>query len=455
MITLSEIESKLREIALSNNLTGDLVELLIKLIAYSRYESEVSTYVSLLEALPSRAANENSKIEHAVNNMYSIFRGENSILELEVKVTGNITLNSLQLVFSNRFDRLYFKSLITPLGKEVSGDYDLVYGNVYKLRLIKSNSIESVLLSTDVDNAFLLESLVGNISETYILKNRLNNFNLKTTKSFSDHIDSSIEGGDLKHFDLTIPDYGVRFYSADPLGFSISDPYELLYAPFLEEDIRLDLLNKMTIEGVDIDFNSLKIIPFKEKEVLYNYLYNLNKNLLVQSKVRSNSDVLDSFRNLFTSKILDCSLESYDIDDNKLTISYIPLSPELNPSPLELVDSDLSLYKNGLMYYVTKNIDLVPRYENESGVNIYINVDFYIVAPLDISKVIKHLKAMEYRLGGMFSKDKLLGFLNNLEGVKYVSLEAKDSLGNEVSEINLPNTEFFLVSNNFTYSLKS
>ena len=64
-----------REIANNLQLTGDSVELLVQMMANATYISEVEQVSFANEASLERATLMNSKIQHCVNLMYSVFRG--------------------------------------------------------------------------------------------------------------------------------------------------------------------------------------------------------------------------------------------------------------------------------------------------------------------------------------------------------------------------------------------
>ena len=64
-----------RKIATGLDLYGDSAELLIQLLAESTYISEVEHVVYMQEASLEKSTLLNSKIQHCMENMYSVFRG--------------------------------------------------------------------------------------------------------------------------------------------------------------------------------------------------------------------------------------------------------------------------------------------------------------------------------------------------------------------------------------------
>lgn len=461
MESLKDIENKLNNIAKANNLTGDSVEFLIKLMSYTYFESLTSTRVALLEALPSRAVHLNSKIEHAMDQMYSIYRGENASLDVKVRVTGNVSLTRFQQVYSDRRNNFYYSHVTLPSGEVVYGDYRFSHGIEYTLHLIKADEVVTESLSVDSTNPFLLESLSNNISETYIIKESLEgSISIDTTKDFGDHLDSSIDSeDDLLVFDLTTTNYGVRFYSPEVGGFNSSTQYEFKYIPYLQEDIDESNLIKLTILGFEVDHSTIITKSYTPQESVSNFLYNLKKETITQSRVRTNDDVVDEFKSKFPTKIKDAKIGGYDLQNDILTINYIPQgsdSPLGTPSIFEITNLEKQRYIDSLLYYVTQNINFVPMYDHTNAVKYSIEINMFVNQDIDISSVSQQIQNLEYKLGGTINVDELIGSVINLDGVKYATLEVTDlSTGQPVKgEVTLDVDKYFVLSENFTYSFK-
>jgi hypothetical protein len=461
MKSIQEIEEELREVAKSNNLTGDSVELIIKLLAYNQYESNVSTRISLLEALPSRAVNINSKIQHAVDEMYSIYRGKNSKLNVTIKVTGNLNLEQYEEVYSDTNNTLYYSHVTTSDGEVIYGDYTFTYGQTYILNLIKAEEVISEEVSVDSSNVYLLESLSDNISEDLTLTPNINtSISLSTTKSFGEHIDNSLlsTNTDPLYMDLTTANYGVRFYSPLSTGFNSSINYILTYIPYFQEDVIEDFLNKMVIDGAEIDYDLFSVERYTEIESEENFLYNLNKNTLVQSRIRTNSDILDEFKSLFSHKILDSSLGEYDTQNDILKINYIPKnsnSPVGTSSVYEITDIEKEDYISKALYYVTKNVEVTPLYDHTSSQILNIQLSMIVTQRVDTDLISSYLSGIEYSLGKTFSPNQFLGHVNNIEGVVYSDLIVTDVNNNLItSDVSLNIDKYFLLLSNFTYSYK-
>jgi hypothetical protein len=465
MQKLIDIENQLKKVADSNGLTGDSVDLLIKLLAYDRFEALTSTRVSLLESMPDRSANINSNITHAMDQMYSLYRGTNSRVKVTVTVSGNVLLNRFDKVFSDRNNSLYYSHCIDDQGQIIKGTFNFVYGRTYDLILIKSEEVVSEILSLPENNIYLLESLSSNISETYELKSNLGSeLEIQTTKDFGEHIDSSItsnnannnnlQGGTPIAFDLTTTDYSLRVYAPDSNGFNNSSDYTLKFLPFIAEDIEMDQLVKLNIDGFRVDLDSLDITEFVDRELIDNFLYNLRRESVTQNRTRSNSDVLDSFKTSFSYKIKDVKIKDYILQDDILQLSYIPLDSGINPSPNEINSTEKELYINNLLYYVTKNIEFYPLYDNVNAQKLRLDLDIKISEPIDIVAITDYLKTYEYKIDGYINKHEIIGKVNDFTGVKYCTLDiynlSSDTPLIPVEELQAGLESYFTISDNIT-----
>lgn len=460
--SLSEIEEEFRTIADANQLVGDSVEVLIKLLSYNRYESLTSVDNVLLESLPDTAVNTNSKIAHAMNEMYSIYRGKNATVVVDALVTGNVKLEKYDKVYSDRDNSLYFLSASLD-GVEVDGDYQFTYGKTYKLTLLKAEKKLTEVVTVSEENKYLIELLDTDISETYSIRT---GSNLETyipiTKDFGKHLDSSLDENveDLA-FDLTIPDYGLRFYAPNSNGFNSSLTYTIDYFKFIDKSIDINSLQNIKIRGFQIDIDSLVVYQRVPKETESNFLYNLKKNSIVQSRVRSNSDIIDLFKNVFSGNIKDASMQPYDLVNDILTINYIPLNSqalevgEINPTDIDNVE--LADYIYGLMYYVTPNIVVRPR-RDDNAVILKLELFISIYEAIDPEEIFKIVNSYEYKLGNNFSKDRFIGEINNIPGVRYCSLISNHVI-DENTEVPVDNYQnevdtYFLISPNLSYTYK-
>lgn len=462
MKKLHEIESELKEIAHSNGFTGDSVDLLVKLIAYNRYEAETSVRVALLESVPDRAANINSNILHAMNEMYSIYRGDNSRVFAKVKVNGNVQLSKFDKVFTDKRNTLFYSHCIDDRGVEIHETFNFVYGKTYTLVLIKSDTVKKNILSVDANNLYILESLDSDISETYELVSNLGTeLPVKTTKDFGKHIDRSMEGTDSFDpiaMDLTIPDYGLRVYSPTESGFLSSTDYTLTYVPFDDEDIEIQDLEKLNIPGFLVDIESLEVLDHTPRESVQNFLYNLKREAVTQNRTRSNSDLVDAFMASFSNKVRDVKLRFYDLQLDKLTLNYIPLESNTIPYFREIRPEERDAFVENLLYYVTKDIEFIPMYDETHAQFIRVEIDMVISETVDVDAINEYLRTFEYRIDGKINKHEILGQINEFRGVKYCTLNIfNDSVGDPLEpldELVAGIDSYFILSPNLNYSYR-
>ena len=108
MRSLQEYRDIYAEIARNNGITGDSVELLVQLLANASYISEVENISYVQEASLEKATLVNSKIQHCMNQMYSVFRGRCPRVILKFKPTKYMEFNVYDpIVRSNDFSVYY------------------------------------------------------------------------------------------------------------------------------------------------------------------------------------------------------------------------------------------------------------------------------------------------------------------------------------------------------------
>lgn len=460
--SLSEIEADFRNIADANKLVGDSVEVLIKLLAYNRYESLTAVDNVLLESLADTSVNNNSKLAHAMNEMYSVYRGKNATITVKALVTGNVKLEKYEKIYSDRENTLYFLSASLN-GVEVDGDYQFTYGKTYDITLLKADKKLTEVVTVTEDNKYLIELLDTDISETYTIRTGVGlSTVISTTKDFGDHLDKALEEDSSRvAFDLTIPDYGLRLYAPDSNGFNSSVNYTIDYFKFLDKPIDVNSLRELKIKGFQLDIDSIEVYQRIPKESTSNFMYNLKKNAVVQSRVRSNSDIIDLFKNVFTGNIKDASMQPYDLVNDIITINYIPLDShalevgEVNQTDIDPIE--LSNYIQKLMYYVTPNIVVRPRRDSDA-INIKLELFLSIYEAIDPEDIFKIVNSYEYKLGNDFSKDRFVGEINTISGVRYCSVVCTQIV-DPLTEIEITSYQneidtYFLMASNLSYTYK-
>ena len=108
MKSLSDYTKILRDTATNLNLHGESVEMLVQMLANALYISEVEHITYSQEASLERASLENSKIQHCVDQMYSVYRGSNPRVILNFKASKLFQFNPYdEIIKSNNFKFYY------------------------------------------------------------------------------------------------------------------------------------------------------------------------------------------------------------------------------------------------------------------------------------------------------------------------------------------------------------
>lgn len=206
MKSLSDYTKILRDTATNLNLHGESVEMLVQMLANALYISEVEHITYSQEASLERASQENSKIQHCVNQMYSVYRGANPRVILNFKATKLFQFNPYdEIIKSNNFKVYYL------------GYYDSSKGEiVYSASTIYPDSSATIigLMASEIytsdwtisDNLYYKNHPETNLSGDLYLKDKTNGVDADVTRLFYDHLREN------NFFDLTLPGYGCRIY---------------------------------------------------------------------------------------------------------------------------------------------------------------------------------------------------------------------------------------------------
>ena len=122
MKSLQDYIDRYSDVANNLGYSGDSVDILIQLLAHASYISEVENISYVQEASLDKATLINSKIQHCVDNMYSVFRGTCPRVMMKIKPSKYITLNPYDLmVTSNNFNMYYLGCYkVSALGEKES-----------------------------------------------------------------------------------------------------------------------------------------------------------------------------------------------------------------------------------------------------------------------------------------------------------------------------------------------
>lgn len=270
MRNLQDYINKYYTIAQNLGYTGDSIEVLVQLLANASYISEVENVAYLQESSLEKSSLINSKIQHCMDNMYSVFRGLCPRVVMKIRPTSYLTLKPFDLIQQSSSFSVYYLGyykLIQPSSNSGDSSRPAVNSNIIDSSIIGSSSHRSgsdrgastvvdytrlsdldsldsekypgefiysgVTLKPSVDtesyiiiclispkihqvdktvntrNTYYVDCPIDNLSNDVLVK--VNGEQAEVTRNFADHI--------LKPtkyvFDLTLPSFGSRIYTAN------------------------------------------------------------------------------------------------------------------------------------------------------------------------------------------------------------------------------------------------
>lgn len=477
MRSLQDYRDIYSEIARKNNITGDSVELLVQLLANASYISEVENISYVSEASLEKCTLVNSKIQHCMNQMYSVFRGRCPRVILRFKATKYLEFNVYDpIVVSNDFTVYYLGYLADQTEEEIVSDDDegdsreesvvgtrslpLEDGFIYGPRKIRPSDMDSSDTYTiigfiaqtkiekewtiDKSNTYYVETQEENLSSDMWVKlvsGEDNEEYLDTTRIFSEHI--------LEHrvFDLTTTSFSSRLYiadlfmpsvidrndeSLDPTSTNVSQSLKAGYYKFSRvSDYKPAELKKINLSGTEVvsfgdyDFRGyfeiapgVIIVPEVDHEGIETIHYKANRDRYVGSIIRSNSDVGTVLEETFPSKVMSGGTNyvfSPGIEESAVDLYYVPVDL-LNL----LTDAEIEEFvQTKKAYYIVDTI----RVKEGSQYTAYFNIDVELYKPYDInSEISEVLKNYEKRFGIDLEnkKDEIQTLISKVSNIKQV-----------------------------------
>ena len=416
MKSLQDYIDTYRNIANNLNIRGDSAELLIQLLANASYVSEVENIAYSQEASLERATLVNSKIQHCVDSMYSVFRGTCPRVIFNIKPLNYQTLNPFdEIIVSNTF-KVYYLGYYNQESPESMKSFDtgVTYASITlypgkdtcKILCLIAREIvsEDWVIS---NNLYYLDCTEEDLSnDLWVTINKSGSDYLKllpTTRQFSEHI---LDG---KVFDLTLPSFGSRLYisgtnrsNGEESNWDNNHTITANYFKFSTLDTyNKSELSRLSMKGVElIPFEeswkisrniaidseiSTGIIPIKEssREDVSTIHYQANKDRFTSTIVRSNSDLASLFKETFPNKVGDTNVIYLSGDSSELTIYYVP------KNNIELSEEELESFNSRKAYYISDNIEILAGTSYDVVFNI--EVELYQGTPAvdeDIKSII-------------------------------------------------------------------
>lgn len=471
MRSLQDYRDIYKEIASSYNITGDSVELLVQLLANASYISEIENISYVQEASLERSTLVNSKIQHCMDMMYSVFRGRCPRVIMKIKPTKYMRFDVYdQIVSSNSFNVYYLgyyngvsdNSINNVTGtKGMPLEEGFIYGpceinpaidendTVVVIGLLAKEKISESWV-TNKNNAYYVETLEENLSSDLYVKIGSSDKKefIDTTRIFSDHI--------LKHyiFDLTTTSYSSRLYVADiyrdsdildrndepsvsSSGPDVNIYLDAVYYKFSSiSEYKQAELKKINISGSEmVGFDSeflesrgcseiapgVIIVNEVGREGVGTIHYKANRDRFVSSIVRSNSDVGVVLEETYPSKVMrggtNFTFTSGDDSSSgsRVSLFYVPNDP-LNL----LTNTEISEFINAKKaYYIVDDIYISEGKQYTA----FFNVDIELYKPYTIDdEVYNILSTYEKKFSVNLEKsiDEIRTLLSKISNVKQV-----------------------------------
>ena len=442
-----------RKIATGLDLYGDSAELLIQLLAESTYISEVEHVVYMQEASLEKSTLLNSKIQHCMDNMYSVFRGSCPRVILRFTPTKYFDLKPFdELIVGNGF-KVYYLGFWDPSSNEenqpgtesVALMDGFVYGpkiippslsgsDVYTLIGLLAKETSQGEWSTDESNTYYVENLAEDLSADMWVK--IQGTEWPVTRNFSQHItDSHV-------FDLTLPSFGSRLYVADILrsGAYKRDSIEtqanvsvsaMWYVYSLLDSYNQAELKKLVIKGtVPVSFGGLFqgfsevapgliLVPESSRDTVSTIHYKANRDRYVNSIIRTNSDIGTVLEETYPKSIKSGGT-SYQFftgsSGSGLRVYYVP-----QDETKLLTDDEIDKFReNKGAYYVTSNLNVLPGTKYTAVLNL--DLELYRNESID-SELTDLLSSYQYAFSINLEErsDEIKALINKISNVKQIS----------------------------------
>lgn len=362
MKSLQDYIDTFRSIATNLNIRGDSVEVLIQLLANASYISEVENITYSQEASLERASLMNSKIQHCVDNMYSVFRGLCPRVILNIKPLKPMSFNLFdEVVIGNTFKLYYigwYNERKCSIGDKLSYDdgidsapLSIMPGSneenteTYKIVCILAREVVNKSWTLKEDNTYYVdcinEDLSNDISVEVTEKAGVSKEKKSVTTDFSEHI---LNGA---VFDLTLPTFGSRLYlpgtrEGKDTNYGPNTVIEAKYVKYTtlssynESDLKKINLKGAKLIKPELEDNKfwssrglnefipgVYLVKESSRDSLVSTHYIANRSRYTNTIIRSNSDLGDLLERTYPDNIYPGGTKSTYTND-ELLLYYIP-----------------------------------------------------------------------------------------------------------------------------------
>lgn len=436
MKSLQDYIETYRKIASNLNIRGDSAELLIQLLANASYISEVENISYSQEASLEKASQMNSKIQHCINNMYSVFRGLCPRVILNIKPLKPLSFNLFdEVIVGNTFKLYYIGYYDNKNTKTSENETSLSYDDgivheqlfimpeggteedtrVYKIVCLLAKETISNTYTLKGDNLYYVDCSSEDLSNDMWV--RVDGVIKKVTTDFSEHILSG------KVFDLTLPAFGSRLYipgSNDGNDYPTNTEITTKYfkysnlSSYNESDLkRINLKGAMLIKSEE-DFWSIRgltefipgvyLVKETDRDSIISTHYIANRSRYTNTIFRSNSDLGDLLEKDHADKVNSGGTKSVFLD-SELVLYYIPKDSNIFLTE----DEKKEFINNRKAYYISDDIQIVEA--NKYTASFDIEVELY-----ESEKVSNEIKSILSKYDNRFD----INFLDSSERVSDV-----------------------------------
>jgi hypothetical protein len=483
MKSLQDYIDKYRDIGKNLGYTGQGVEVLVQMLANVSYIGEVENVAYMQESSLEKCSLINSKIQHCVDNMYSVFRGSCPRVLIKMKPTKYLTFNPYDEIITSQTFSVYYLGYWKPSDTD-STTGEFVYSSKTFNPVVEGSSETNTIIgflakepvsetwTVNSYNTYYVDCYEENLSDDMYVK--LQGDIIPRTRLFAEHI--------LNHdiFDLTLPSFGSRLYIADyykdTIGRSSKDIkpmttnaeieahyYKLSYL----EDYNTSELERLKLQGAElVDFTNAELVSMtssssdmvleqnttgiyyiKEVDIdgINTIHYKANRDRYVNSILRSNSDIGTVLEEAYPTEVKSGGttyMFSYGSNNTSaVTIYYIPTNEEvlLTKEQITTFRQEKRAY-----YVITDNINVVKGDKYTAVFNI--SLELYNSSETDWKSTIGEdilQSSYERKFGITFNSGKLeeikslISKISNVKKISSMTVTYLDNNNVEVSESNI------------------
>lgn len=447
MKSLSEIKDLLYNASRSRGLSGVSLDLAVDLLAQNIYYNQVNNAAVIASNNLDSTRSVNVLIKYALDNLYPIYRGRNSIVEFDMTIMSpSINLKAGDSVFS-------FKNYSLFLLEDISYDRDtqlVNWGNqdqtkiTRKVRCVVATEYKKQVKFNDPASFYVDSTGKGAIidaSEDVIITKHdgvSNSYrNIPWTKFLSEHTDrlfvnyddvNSVNpiGTESLPLLLTSYDYGLRLFPAELVNSRMGNKqytkvdrskrskntYYASYPVYTEIIPEKSHFRTLAIPGLVLNegADSIKITPFVPREAIDDGIqYKVKVNLVQFQRIRANLDLINTFNTYFKDKVVNS--EVYRSSDS-VVIYVIPREGH------SITATDFNSFKARFLYHINANVSYVVCTVKQVNIGIITQSDVLI----DDSLINAAVKKFDNISGRKISYEEVLAELSKIPGITYARI---------------------------------